>query len=386
MSPKSNKHKNKAVVFISIIIFICCLTPNLYGEDNMEPIYKNVKTVFMPRLEPQVYPIKEDITGIMDFPVDNAIATNELPDTNAVTLIKFNEKKLKVKYKTVAKNFIKYVGGGEPRYLPIFSEKIIGYEQTRGFTLLDIKRKKGFSRTMGDLEYSFGRIRVVDPEKLIFLFDLYNGSVKINSDDYKLFHITQFDLKNKETRTLSLKRTGSAISHYFDDTVFLFRGNKVETYNTKFEPIDHPFATKFNQEKKRFTEVDIDVGFHPNLPFAVFTDAKTYITWIISWEDRKNPVLYKVFNFLAYHFRFSYDGKWLIFQNTEVNMIMPVNPDLPHYLGKPILLAGGKKADNYRRAAMTRNPSGLVVSGSLAYHKYALTKWDFTKAFELIKE
>ena len=351
----------------------------------MEPIYKNVKTVFMPKLEPQVYPIKEDISGIMDFPVDNAIATNKLPDTNAVTLIKFNEKKLKVKYKTVAKNFIKYVGGGDPHYLPIFSEKIIGYGQTRGFTLLDIKSKKGFSRVMGNLEYTFGDIHVVDPEKLIFLFALYNNPTK-DSDDCTLLHITQFDLDNKETKTFSVKKTGFGMSHYFDDTVFLFKGSEVETYNNNFEPIDHPFATKFNQEKKRFIKVWGDVAFHPNLPFAVFRDYETDIMWVISWEDRENPVLHKIFNFKAYGFRFSYDGKWIQFENTEEYMIMPINPDLPHYLGKPILLAGGKKADNYRRAAMTRNPSGLVVSGSLAYHKYALTKWDFTKAFELIKE
>ena len=384
MNCKLNKYHYK-ILFI-LIVFICCLTPNLYGEDNMEPIYHKLNRAFMPKLEPQIYPIKEQLLGIMDFPHDNAIATNQLPGTNAITLITFNEEKLKVKYKTVAKNFIKYVGGGSNSYIPIFSEDMIGYGQTRGFTLLNIKTKKGISKIVGGMEHSFGDIHVIDPEKHIFLFAVYKSPNKF-PDDCTFLHVTQFDLKNNTHAMLCKKETGFAMTQYSDNTIFLFKGNEVETLDINLEPTEHPFATKFNQEKKRFTKVRSEVVFHPNLPFAVFTDYETDIMWVISWEDRDNPVLHKIFNYVAYRFRFSYDGKWLQFQNTKEYMIMPVNPDLPHYLGKPIPLAGCEKARKYTQAAMTRNPSGLVVASDFKHRESQwLKKYDFTKAFELIEE
>ncbi len=58
----------------------------------MKPLY-DFKPVFMPKLEPTIYPTgKVRINGIFDFPEDNAIATNREPGSNAVTLIRFNKK------------------------------------------------------------------------------------------------------------------------------------------------------------------------------------------------------------------------------------------------------------------------------------------------------
>ena len=65
----------------------------------------------MPVLEPKIYNIKKiEMRGLMQIPIDNAVATNRLPDTNAVTLIEFGD--TKVKYKTIAKDFKNDVGGG----------------------------------------------------------------------------------------------------------------------------------------------------------------------------------------------------------------------------------------------------------------------------------
>ena len=124
-----NKRMNQIYRILVLLLFtILFFTSNIYGEKTMQPLY-TLNKALMPKLEPQIYPTKKvEITGIFDFPVDNAIATNQLPGTNAVTLISFDEKKLKVEYKTIAKNFKDYVGGGSTSYLPIFSE--IGVKST----------------------------------------------------------------------------------------------------------------------------------------------------------------------------------------------------------------------------------------------------------------
>jgi hypothetical protein len=111
-----------------------------YGVTTMKAIYSLNRAV-MPVLEPKIYNIKKtELWGLMQIPVDNAVATNRMTNTNAVILIEF--KGDKAKYKTVAKNFKDYVGGGKIQYLPIFSEDTIGYSQTRGFNLLNINRTK----------------------------------------------------------------------------------------------------------------------------------------------------------------------------------------------------------------------------------------------------
>ncbi len=76
-----------------------------------------------------------------------------------------------MKYKTVAKNFKGHVSGGVERHLPIFSENVITYTQTRGFTLLNVKNKKcNTGGVVWHFDYVLGPTNVIDAEKNDFSF------------------------------------------------------------------------------------------------------------------------------------------------------------------------------------------------------------------------
>lgn len=368
---------------LTILFFIS----NIYGENTMQPLY-TLNKALMPKLEPQIYPTKKnEIVGIFDFPVDNAIATNMLPGTNAVTLISFNEKKMKVEYKTIAKNFKDYVGGGNTSYLPIFSEDIIGYSQTRGFNLLNVKTKKNnYYSIIGDINYAIIFNLVIDPDKKIFLFDSYFYKSK---KPERLVRI--MDLSRKNAQIISEKVIyGNTYIKFSDGTIFFLQGNEIKATDLNLKEVDHPFIKIFDKEKIRFKDVT-ELVIHPNLPFAVFNDYEKEEMWLISWREddiNNDKSIIKILGSEGYFYKFSYDGKWLQFDNSEEFIIMPIDPDLPHFLGKPILLGEIPEFPTGKgTTAMTRNPSGFVVSGTNDYgDSYWLKKWDFTEAEKLIKK
>ncbi|MFP4572209.1 MAG: hypothetical protein ACLFNW_04485 [Desulfobacterales bacterium] len=375
------------ILTLSILILLSA-TANLYGESTMEPLY-TFNTALMPKLEPTIYSTGEtEIQGLFDFPADNAIATNELPGTNAVTRIDFDEEKAKVKFKTVAKDFKTYVGGGDTSYLPIFSEDTIGYAQTRGFTLLDINTGKAnyYSIIVG-FEYYIVGVRVVNAEKRIFLF----GIAMLKSEKPRIL-LRIMDLSDEKGRLISEKEVHSQTLVYsLNGTLFLLKGNDIQAVDNNFNEIDHPFVKLFNQEKDRFEDV-VNLIIHPELPFAVFNDREKQEVWMASWQDDE-PVMKKLLsNCESSHFRFSYDGNWITFQNFLPKpgyfILMPVVPELPHFVGKPILMGEIPEFPSGRGTeAMTRNPPGLVRTGTddLGDSCY-LKKWDFTKAEKFIEQ
>jgi len=377
--------KQTALILLSVFI---CLTSNLYGDTIVEPLYIWNKAL-MPKLEPVIYPTgKYQIMNIFDFPADNAIATTREPGNNAITLIGFDEKNLKVTYKTIAKDFTGSVGGGKQRYLPVFSEDTIGYTQTRGFILLDLKTKKcDYHVIYSGFELHIVNVGVLDAEKKIFVFELFPSSHEMNS----IMRIMQFSDNGAEI--LGEKEVArSTYLNYTKNTVFLIRGNDLKAYDIHFKEIDHPFSRKFEQEKNRFADVD-NFLIHPDLPFGVFTEYSKEINeaWMISWCDPANPVLQKLFNQGVDFYKFSYDGKWL-FGIGEQIVIMPVDPELPHFLGAPILLGENPvyPSGATTTKAITRNPAGLVAPewkrDSKGKKVGFLKKWDFTEAEKLIEK
>ncbi|WP_242395365.1 TolB-like translocation protein [Anaeromyxobacter oryzisoli] len=76
---------------------------------------------------------------------------------------------------------------------------------------------------------------------------------------------------------------------------------------------------------------------------------KELVTWLASWSKAKDrPEMVKLFgNNRCGDFRFSPDGKWVVFADSSEGanalMVMPVDPSLPHLFGPPILLKSSEE-------------------------------------------
>jgi hypothetical protein len=383
----------KILIQLYIVVFI--IVSSSYSEMTMHSIYSLNKSS-MPSLKPTVYSTKNvELQGLLDFPADNTIATNMLPRTNAVTKIDFTEKKLK--YKTIAKNFKSYVGGGSTVYTPIFSEEWIGYSQNRGFTLLNIKTKKTrYYSIAGDTNMIVRGVNIIDAQNFIFLFRIQIIPCGADPNPKYLSLIRIMDLSNSVGLIINENIISNKIGvSNHKDTLFFTENNIITAYNLKFEKISDPMIDAVVSEYKSENRI-IQLTIHPNLPFAVFgsEDPKTYVKslFVIKWgvNDKEPQKLFKIIDEGTFY-KFSYDGKWLISESSvagqDAYIILPVDKNLPQYLGQPIYLCEVPKFPiGSGSSAMTRNPSGLVVSDCSNTDEFFLKKWDFTEAEKLIEK
>lgn len=119
----------------------------------------------------------------------------------------------------------------------------------------------------------------------------------------------------------------------------------------QLRPVEHPVVAVY--AAARFAGRVSLPSMHPTLPLAVFTaDApapgKGIDVWAAAWgEDPKKPRLVKLFEGLSGDFRFSPDGKWVVFSDStggpDAFLAMPVDPALPQHFGPPVLLKTGEK-------------------------------------------
>ena len=387
------RQKNIFIIFYILINILIPLQLSAYGENAMQPQY-SLNKALMQKLNPKIYSTKKNkIEGTFDVPVDNAIASNKIG--NAITLIHF--KGDKVKYETVKRNFLDYVSGGDDGYLPIFSEDTIGYSIGRGFLLFNIKNNKfNYYSIAGGFDYKISQIEVLDLEKRIFLFKIRDVGCR-----HPTF-LRLMDLSAETAKILSEKEVGPCGIVTRDKLIFVWSENRMYVMNSKLEKVDHPLVAIFNKEKHKDYGNTIELIIHPTLPFAIikeekydeFSNSKTSV-WSISWRESDiksdKPKMIKLLSENSFGYEFSYDGKWLWFIDSTTSprsiVMMPVDPDLPHYIGKPIYLGEIPKSENLNGSAMTRNPSGLVVSECEGYEgKCWFTKWDFTEAEKLIEK
>lgn len=387
------RSKHKFIIFYTLINIIICLNLYAYGENTMQPVY-SLNKALMPKLNPKIYSTKKNkIEGMFDVPVNNAIATNKIG--NAITLIHFKEDKFK--YDTLKSDFLDYVSGGDDGYMSIFSEDTIGYSIGRGFLLFNIKNNKfNYYSIAGGFDYKIGQFEALDPEKKLFVFDIYDVGNK-----YPTF-LRLMDLSSESAKILIEKDIDNSGMTIRDKLIFVKNKNKIYAMNSKFEEVNHPLVTIFNKEKhKDYGHID-ELIFHPTLPFAIIKEEKydeSYnnktSVWLISWRDSDmksdKPKMIKLLSENSYYYNFSYDGKWLWFIDSSTSprsrILMPVDSHLPHFIGKPIYLGEVPEAANLNGSAMTRNPSGLVVSECEGYEgKCWFTKWDFTEAEKLIEK
>ncbi len=387
------KSKLKFIIFYTLINTILSSHLCAFGENTMMPVY-SLNKALMPKLSPKIYSTKRNkIEGLFDIPVDDAIATNKIG--NAITLIHF--KGDNVKYETVKRNFLDYVSGGNDGYMPIFSEDTIGYSIGRGFLLFNIKNSKfNYYSIAGGFDYKISQIKVIDAEKKLFLFKIRDLGKR-----HPTF-LRIMDLSAEGSDIIKEKDVGDCGIATKDKLIFVWSENKIYVMNTKFEKADHPLVATFNKEKHKDYGSTIELIFHHKLPFAIIKEekydesynSKTSV-WLISWRENDmksdKPKMVKLLAEDSFSYTFSYDGKWLCFVDATTAprslVMMPVDPDLPHFLGKPIYLGEVPRPENANGDAMTRNPSGLVMSECEGYEgKCWLKKWDFTEAEKLIEK
>ena len=378
----------RIVKVFGLIIIIFLFKTVCYGEDTMQPLYKLNRAV-MAKLEPKVYSTKDkEILGLMDYPMDNAVATNRL--NNAVTLIAFNNDR--AKFKTVAKNFKDYVGGGLIKYLPVFSEDTIGYSQSRGFTKLNIKTKKcNYYSIAGSSNLLITGVTVIDAERSKFLFRIRFIASKERTQILRLM-----DLSTAEGTIIKEKIiVGNWGITVTKDAILLHDKTVVKAMDFDFNEMDHPLISIIRNNKSLITGGILEISFHPYLPFAIVHDqnhaAHQCNIWVSNWREsnkNKDPFFMTKLIKDCDSFKFTDDGKWVIFRDFDYYYMMPVDQELPNFLGPPILLGElPSYPDNV--TAMTRNPTGLVVAKLIrkkGKDVSTLLKWDFSEAEKLLKK
>jgi hypothetical protein len=171
--------------------------------------------------------------------------------------------------------------------------------------------------------------------------------------------------------------------------------------NHQLEHVDHPLLNVFNRERKNISGYMYELRIHPTLPFAIIKEQKRLETgipattiWSLTWREdieKNSPKMVKILSEKSIGYKFSYDGKWLWFIDSSTSprsiILMPVVPNLPYFIGNPIYLGEVPRPENANGDAMTRNPSGFVMSGCEGYKDQCwLKKWDFTEAEKLIEK
>jgi hypothetical protein len=355
-----------------------------------------------PDLWPIVVGMKNDYTDIFSVPVENAVAINSL--NNAITLLKFKDDK--IEYDEVRRNFISGVGDGDKFYPGIFSDEWIGYTQTRGFLLFNLKDKSFADHIpikSGD-EY-FKGVAPFDGSKLQFVFHVHEAYFQ---DGIRHLKVIEFDGKGG-FKDISQIKTGADKVGYSEPwaiqnkTIFVYNDDsvKITAYDINFKPVHHPFCDLFNNIKD-FRCLD-QLCMHPSLPIAILVEMDKnergdYRVWLINWQnpDPEKRIIEllgqdisifsnwsRIRSLYVSNFQFSPDGKWLVFRDESEEVLqslanptfvaMPVDGGRKIPLGKPKVLGKVMRENaNPTSTAWIKKPLSFVVSDGLVLYKWEL--------------
>ena len=345
----------------------------VHGGEKMETLY-NINEA--KALEPTVYNTGTSSSlSLFPVPQDNAVGTNDM--NNAITLLSFH--KGKISYDKYFKNAVKDVeGGGE--YLPVISQDLIGFGQSRRFLLYDFRYKLAHNyRIVVSLEKTIEKIAIADARQRHFIFEIkaYNP----RSDDHRDYSslLLLMDLSDKEPKLIKELNKGKGVTWSVTfDKIFMYDLEKeqLKVLTTSFEPAQHPLAEIINRSKGKigFTRIQP----HPNLPFVILFAGKNDEV-LVSWDQGRDKAPTSLFgkNAAATQFSFSPDGKWLVFKNENYGddsfktYLMPISEKHPNYLGSPILLSN--KYFNQKNFAWTTNPISFVGSSGNKLYRWELT-------------
>ena len=241
-----------------------------------------------PALWPVMVGLKEEM-NIFSVPVENAVGTNDI--NNAITLLRFN--KDQVEYDEVRRNFIDGVGSGDKYYPGIFSNEWIGYTQTRGFLLFNLKDKSFADHIPIQLvKQRFSDVKVLDGNKLQFVFHVHQAYYP---EGIRYLRLIEFDGKGN-FHILSEIKTGKDEISYSEPwalqnkTIFIYNNDsiKVTAYDINFKPVSHPYCDLFNSLKE-FRCLD-QLTMHPSLPIAILVEIEReersgYKVYLANWTN-----------------------------------------------------------------------------------------------------
>lgn len=352
-----------------------------------------------PALWPIVVGLKEEM-NIFSIPVDNAVGSNTI--NNAITLLRFN--KDQIEYNEVRRNFIDGVGSGDKYYPGIFSDEWIGYTQTRGFLLFNLKDKSFADHIpIKSGDQNFKNVAVFDGPKLQFVFHVHEAYYH---EGIRYLKLLEFDGKGSYT-PLSEIKTGKDEVGYSEPwaiqnkTIFIYNNDniKITAYDVNFKSVSHPFCDLFNNLKE-FRCLD-QLTMHPTLPIAILVEMEREErsgnkVYLANWtnqdpEKRFIELLSQEISIFSgididglyvSDFQFSPDGRWLVFRDeSEVTrsvtnpifVTMPVDGSRKTPLGKPHIL--GKVMREYAAPTSTawiKEPLSFVVCDGLVVYKWEL--------------
>jgi hypothetical protein len=352
-----------------------------------------------PDLWPIVVGMKDQDTDIFSVPVDNAVGTNSI--NNAITLLRFD--KDRIVYDEVRRNFINGVGDGDKYYPGIFSDEWIGYTQTRGFLLFNLKTRDFADHIVIQPSYEWmTNVAFTGRSSLEFVFQV------CRSDEKRFLRVFNFDGKGGFKQASELQAGQHSVGYQEpwairNKTIFIYNNDsiKITAYDLQFRPVAHPFCDLFNSLKD-FRRLD-QLIIHPTLPIAILVEIDRdgrggYKAYLAHWT---NPDPEKRFvellgqeismfsewsdikNLYVSDFQFSPDGNWLVFRDNSEMILqriesptfvaMPVDGDRTMPLGKPKIL--GKAMRKNARPSSTawiRKPLSFVVSDGMVVYKWEL--------------
>jgi hypothetical protein len=364
---------------------------------------ENMKAEFVlkyggqPALWPVMVGLKEEM-DIFSVPVENAVGTNNI--NNAITLLRFN--KDQIEYDEVRRNFIDGVGSGDKYYPGIFSDEWIGYTQTRGFLLFNLKEKSFADHIVVKPSYEWiTSVASTGRSPFEFLFSVHG------SKDNRYLRIIDFDGKGSFKILSEIQAGKYSRALYLEPwaiqnkTIFIYNNDsiKINAFDINFKPVAHPFCDLFNSYKE-FRCLD-QLTMHPSLPIAILVEIKReersgYKVYLANWtnpdpEKRFIELLGQEISIFSNididglyvsDFQFSPDGSWLVFRDeSEVTrsvanpifVAMPVDGDRKIPLGKPKILGKAMRENAYPTStAWIKKPLSFVVSDGLVLYKWEL--------------
>jgi hypothetical protein len=307
----------------------------------------------MPYIDAVEYTLRDETPHIFSVPVKNSVGTNAY--RNGITILDLSG--TRVQYRQVRRNFVDEVDAGEQVFLPQFSSEWIGYSQTRGFLLFNVKTGEFKDQIVPRrLELTIQDVAVLDWEKRLFLFSL-DFTPGFDGSQTWLWAVDLSGPEPKRLATFEIEQ--EPLWPELGKTTFYFSRNGerklLHALDERLQAVEHPLLAVYNAHGGR-KKADLPC-VHPTLPLAVFTaednaPARTLYVWAAVWSDRrKPPLLYKLGEGLLGGFRFSPDGRWLWFRHRIIDsgdrwpvrstlayVVIPVDRDVPHFLGPPILL------------------------------------------------
>lgn len=371
----------RSVIFVSIFV----ISATTKGENKVDALYNLTETK---ALQPQVFDLGlASSLSLFAVPQGNAIGTNDL--SNAITFLSFSNDR--VTYDKYFKNAVHDVeGGGE--YIPIVSQNVIGFGQTRRFLLYDFKSKicRNY-QIVSSLEKTIEKIAIANAEQRHFIFEIEAHNRKSQDPWDYTSYLLLMDLSATESeiiKQISIGK-GETWSVAFDK-IFLYDIGKdvLRVLTTHFEPAQHPLVDVISKNKATISFTRIHP--HPYLPFAILEAGRKDEVLVFWGEKDKAPTSLFGKGTTVTQFSFSPDGRWVVFKRQSLNKnqtyLMAISEKYPHFVGSPILLSNHHFNEN--NYGWTTNPISFVGSRLSKIYRWELTNaahpesdkatfWDF---------